>query len=92
MGRTQTPTYVVEYVTRGPYRLSTTCWRTRSSSRIPADGLPTQRNLARHVETLNASFKEGGANAMLRGTRITSATLLRNDGSREVVATFRVTS
>lgn len=87
MGRSVTPAYVVEYQATG-IRMSPACWRVSSPNQIPADGRPTVKNLARHVESFNRSFQKGGSNEHLAGTRIVAAMLLRNDGSREVVASW----
>lgn len=89
MGRSTTPAYVVEYECEGTRRISPICWRVTSSTQVPADGRPTAANLRKHVESYNRSFQPGGANAHV-GVRIVAAKLLRNDGSREVVATCRV--
>lgn len=89
MGRSVTPAYVVEYETTGARGFSPICWRVTSSSQIKADGRPTTANLRRHVEAYNASFQPGGVNEHV-GARIVAAKLVRNDGSHEVVATYRV--
>ena len=91
MGRSSTPAFVVEYTytsgTITPY-----CWRSRRIGQVPADGKPSPFTLKRHVDSVNESLLPGGVNHYptpgRADIRITSARLVRNDGSREVIATY----
>ena len=91
MGRSTTPRFAVEYTCKGgsitPYG-----WRSSRMGQVPADGRPSAATLQRHVDSVNASLLPGGVNHYptpgRADIRIVSARLVRNDGSREVLATY----
>ena len=93
MGRTSTPAFAVEYTCTGgtitPYG-----WRSSRIGQVPADGRPSAATLKRHVDSVNSSFLPGGVNHYptpgRADIRIASARLVRNDGSRQVIATYTV--
>jgi len=86
MGRSRTPLYVVRYTTTGGL-ITPVCWNGRT------DGRATAANLKRHVDAMAESFLPGGANhTSCSALRITGGRLLRNDGSREEIATYTMTT
>lgn len=81
MGRTVTPRYAVEFVVdRGFW--TPMGWDGKHAGR------PTAANLAKFAKGYEAATMPGGVNDHLGPTRILRATILRNDGSRTVVATY----
>jgi len=100
MGRSRTPSLVVleegNLVMHGAPE-----WRVRRRGQLRGYGQPTAQNLARFVAAGNDSFKEGGVNFHItdhmrgRGelgpedhARVTRAQIVRNDGSREILASW----
>jgi hypothetical protein len=89
MGRTVTPKYAVE-VTHGSMAIQSTpsAWNSKQNGR------PTEKNLKAWVDAYNESLKPGGVNQHLtenwpiESARIIKAVILRNDGSREEIATW----
>jgi hypothetical protein len=79
--RDTTPTYVVMIHVPG-VRYTPAAWNCRR------DGRPTEANLRKYVESFEASTRPGGANAHLGEETVAFARLMRNDGSREVVAYY----
>lgn len=77
MGRTSTPTYVVEIEMPG-YRYAPAAWRVSSAVNAPGYGKPTDANLARYVEKFEESTRPGGVNAHLGFQRVTTARIRRN--------------
>lgn len=69
---TTTPTYTVTLRVPGFY-FTPAAWRVTSRTQIPADGRPTEANLARYVDSFEASTRLGGANAHLGATRVARA-------------------
>jgi hypothetical protein len=87
MGRTITPKYAVE-VEHGSMAIQSTpsAWR----------GVPTPGRLRQWVAAYNESLKPGGVNQHLttqwpiESCRIIKARIIRNDGSRELIASVGV--
>lgn len=74
--------YAVEFVVDRGY-WTPMGWNSRQAGR------PTAANLAKFVRGYEASTQTGGVNSHIGPTRILRATILRNDGSREVVASYQ---
>ena len=82
MSRDVTSRYAVQVIVPG-YRYSPACWNCRR------DGRPTAANLARYVESFEASTRAGGCNAHLGETRVREACVRVNEYAGTVVATYR---
>lgn len=87
--RSTTTKYRVEY-TSATWHMSPTCWLISSRDQRHADGRPTETNLRRHVEALEASTRPGGANAHLGALNIRTARLVDQD-TGETIARYEVT-
>ena len=53
------------------------------------DGRPTEANLRKHVESFEASTREGGVNAHLGEVTVLRAVIRLNDGRGKVVAEYK---
>lgn len=82
MARDYTPTHAVEMHGDASHRYTPAIWPTKHAGR------PTAKNLAAYIRTFEDSTQFGGVNAHLGVTKIVSAQIVKNDGSREVVAHF----
>lgn len=88
MGQTLTPTFIVTVEHKGgAVRSTESGWNSRQNGR------PNGRNLKIWVDKYHESLREGECNHHVfktygAGAYIASARILRNDGSREVVAIY----
>jgi hypothetical protein len=87
MGRTITPRYFVEVKHNGMVASTPSVWNSKQSGR------PTNLNLKRWVTKYHESLRHDGVNAHVAkafgdGANIVSAAILRNDGTRTVVAVW----
>lgn len=82
MSRDRVPPLRIEYDVVGG-RISACVWQARGRR---ADGRPTEKNLRTHVSALNASFEEGGANALAGKLSVIGARIVRNDTGGLVAA------
>ena len=90
MGRIVTPKYAVHLTLAGNTQLTDAAWRPRAQYGRPGDGRPTNRNLARYVEALEASTRPGGVNEQIGPVVVLNAVIYRNDGAyREVLARWK---
>lgn len=86
MGHSTMSKYRVEYRVRGSH-WTPASWLVSSRDQRHADGRPTDENLRRHVEAIEASTRPGGVNAHLGATVILSAKLI-NQHTDETVAAY----
>ena len=87
MGKTLTPTYAVEFfevrtAAEGAVGWTPMGWNAKQAGR------PTAENLATFIKGYEMSTLPTGCNRHLGATTIGSAHIIRNDGSKEVIASY----
>jgi hypothetical protein len=75
--RDYTPKYVVK-ITDGRYSYTPMEWRVFGRGLQKPDGKPTSANLAKFVQSYEASTQAGGSNAHLGATKIQTARIYNN--------------